>query len=170
MPKSIQGRTLRVILLTALFLSASGVREAVSSSRSDMPVRDARMEKIAADLAANLEIRKTIQVAIVPFNDRVISVEPFLNGKGYRVEFERAFFEQLNEEEASAALAHEMGHVWIFSNPPHIHTESLANEIALRLVPRKLLEAVYTKLWRYIGVTGNLVEILGAETAPTNGN
>ena len=100
---------------------------------------------------------------IVPENDRIISVEPFVNGEGYRVEFEAAFFEQLNEEEIVAALAHEMGHVWIFSHPSYLQSEALANEVALKIVPRKPLETLYTKLWKYIGVNGNLDELLGVE-------
>ena len=108
-------------------------------------------------------MRKPIQVVVVPENDNVVSVEPFVSGQGYRIEIERPFFDQLNEEEVVAALAHEVGHVWIFSHPPYLQTEALANEIALRVVPRKPMETLYTKLWKYLGVTGDLTEILGAE-------
>ncbi len=86
-----------------------------------------------------------------------------MSGQGYRVEIEQAFFDQLTDEEVSAALAHEIGHMWIFSHRPYLHTEALANEIALKVVPRKPLESLYIKLWAYLGTTGDLVELLGAE-------
>jgi len=151
----------RLFVYLALFLSATnGQVEAFSSST---PVRNAKLEKIASGLAASLEMRKPVQVIVVPENDRIVSVEPFLNGQGFRVEFEQAFFDQLNDEEIVAALAHEIGHVWIFSHPPHNHSEPLANEIALKIVPRKQMEALYIKLWKYLGTTGDMVDLLGAE-------
>jgi hypothetical protein len=153
----------KLSVLLALLLCMTGAQVEAHSSRSDQPVRNPKLEKIAAELSTALEIRKPVQVAIVAENDRVVSVDPFLSGEGYRVEFERAFFEQLTEEEIIAALAHEIGHVWIFSHPPYIHSESLANEIALKVVPRRPLENLYTKLWSYTGTPGNLVEILGTE-------
>lgn len=160
MPK-VSEAALRVRVFIALFLCATGVQLQAYSSKADQPIRNVKLEKIAAGLADALEIHKRIQVAIVPENDRVVSVEPFLSGDGYRVEFERAFLDQLNEEELTAALAHEIGHMWIFCHPPCVHTEALANEIALKVVSRKSLETLYTKLWTYTNVTGNLVEVLG---------
>jgi len=153
----------RVRVFTALFLCATGAQLQAYSPKADQPVRNVKLEKIAAGLAETLKMHKRIQVAVVSENDRVVSVEPFLSGDGYRVEFERAFLDQLNEEELTAALAHEVGHMWIFCHPPYVHTEALANEIALKIVPRKPLEALYAKLWTYTSVTGNLVEVLGAE-------
>jgi len=166
MKKSIEAAALRVFVFIALFLCTTGVQLQAFSSRADQPVRNTKLEKIAAKLAAILEMNKRVQVVIVPENDRVVSVEPFVSGEGYRVEFERAFFEQLNEEEVTAAIAHEVGHMWIFCHAPYLHTEALANEIALKVVPRKPLETLYAKLWTYTSVTGNLVEVLGAEVAP----
>jgi len=163
MPQRLKAATLRVFVFITLLLCATVAQLNAHSSKTDQPVRNAKLEKIAEGLAKALEIHKRVQVAIVPENDRVVSVEPFLSGEGYRVEFERAFFDQLNEEELTAALAHEIGHVWIFSHPPYLHTEALANEIALKVVARKPLETLYTKLWTYTKVTGNLVDLLGAE-------
>lgn len=163
MPEVIKSAALRVFVFIAFLLCATTLQLQAHSSKADQPVRNAKLEKIAAQLAAALEIHKRVQVAIVPENDRVVSVEPFVSGEGYRVEFERAFFDQLSEEEVTAALAHEIGHVWIFSHPPYLHTEALANEIALKVVPRKPFETLYTKLWTYTKVTGNLVDLLGAE-------
>jgi hypothetical protein len=163
MPKLIEVSAQRVFVFIALFLCTTGLRAETDSSRTVPIVRNARLEKIAAGMVEALEIRKRVQVVIVPENDRIVSVEPFLNGEGYRIEIEAAFFEKLDEEEVVAALAHEIGHIWIFSHPPYLQSEALANEIALKVVPRKPLKTLYTKLWSYIGVNGNLEELLGAE-------
>jgi predicted Zn-dependent protease len=164
----LKAATVRAFACLALLLCATGVQAESNGSGATRPVRDVRLEKIAAELSAALEMRKTIQVAIVPTNERVVSVEPFVSGEGYRVEIERAFLDQLDEEEIVAALAHEIGHVWIFSHRPHLQTEALANEIALKIVPRKQLENLYGKLWRYIGSTGNVMDLLGTEKNPKN--
>jgi len=163
MKKLTEAAVLRVFVVITLLLCSTGVQLHASSSRADQPVRNTRLEKIATELATTLEMNKRVQVVIVPENDRVVSVEPFVSGEGYRVEFEKAFFEQLNDEEVTAALAHEVGHMWIFNNAPYLQTEALANEIALKVVPRKPLETLYAKLWSYTSVTGNLVEVLGTE-------
>ena len=163
MKKLTEAAALRVSVFLALLLCTAGVRLYAYSFRADQPVRNNKLEKIATELATTLEMHKRVQVVIVPENDRVVSVEPFVSGEGYRVEIERAFFEQLNEEEVTAALAHEVGHMWIFCHAPYLHTEALANEIALKVVPRKPLETLYAKLWTYTSVTGNLVEVLGTE-------
>jgi len=163
MPKLIESAAQRVFVFVAFFLCIPGVQAEGYAFGANQPVRNHKLEKIATGLAETLEMRTRLQVVIVPENDRIVSVEPFLNGEGYRVEFEGAFFDQLNEEEVVAALAHEIGHVWIFSHRPYLHSEALANEIALQVVHRKPLETLYTKLWAYTGVKGNMEELLGAE-------
>lgn len=133
------------------------------SPRGTTVVRMARLEEIAASLATALDVHKPVQVILVPRNDLVVSVEPLTNDEGYRVIFEQRFFDLLDEDEVAAAIAHEIGHVWIYSHFPFLQTEALANEIALKAVRRKPLESLYGKLWTYIGVTGNIVELLGSE-------
>jgi len=54
-------------------------------------------------------------------------------------------------------VAHELGHVWIFTHHPYLHTEELANSIALRLVDRAALDAVYDKVWTATRRPGNFV-------------
>jgi Zn-dependent peptidase ImmA (M78 family) len=58
-------------------------------------------------------------------------------------------------------VAHELGHVWIFTHHPYLQTEQLANQIAMRLVARETLEPIYEKLWKRLGVTGDLSTYLG---------
>jgi hypothetical protein len=73
---------------------------------------------------------------------------------------DESFLSTLDEEELRAAIAHELGHVWIFSHHPYLHTERLANEIAIRVVSRESLKKLYTKLWGHIGVRGSIEEFL----------
>jgi hypothetical protein len=58
-------------------------------------------------------------------------------------------------------VAHELGHVWIFTHHPYLQTERLANSIAMRGVTRESLERVYRKVWQREGVKGDLVQFLG---------
>jgi len=60
-----------------------------------------------------------------------------------------------------AAIAHELGHVWIFSHHPYLQTEQLANRIAMRAVSRDSLQRVYAKLWERGGMKGDLTQFLG---------
>jgi hypothetical protein len=94
----------------------------------------------------------------------MVSSEP-LKGpvSGYVISFDRQFLQTLTDEEIIAAVAHELGHVWIFSHHPFLQTEMLANEIALRVVDRETMKKVYTKLWAHTGTAGNIEELLGPE-------
>jgi hypothetical protein len=68
----------------------------------------------------------------------------------------------MNDGELDAAVAHEMGHIWIFTHFPYLQTESLANQQALKLVSRSELQKVYEKMWMWRGEThGDLSELLG---------
>jgi hypothetical protein len=122
----------------------------------------ARLDEIASGLATALDVSRRVEVVVVTRNDLVVSVEPLSTpAEGYRVVFEQRFFERLNDDEIAAALAHEMGHVWIYTHFPFLQTEALANEIALKVASRKNLESLYGKLWAYTGVKGNIQELLG---------
>src|SRR5262245_64013303 len=96
-----------------------------------------QLAQIAAKLCAKLGIEKEVQIIIAAENPRIVSVEKILQPEElYVVTFDRQFLNTLNEEEFTAALAHEIGHIWIFSHFPYLHTEALANEIALKSVSR----------------------------------
>jgi hypothetical protein len=58
-------------------------------------------------------------------------------------------------------VAHELGHVWVFTHHPYLQTERLANQIAMRVVSRGSLAGVYRKLWERGGVKGDLQAFLG---------
>jgi hypothetical protein len=160
-PSIIEAAVLPGLVILAFFLCAPAM--SAFSPKVPPPVRVAWLEEVAAGLAAALDVRKAVQVVVVPRNDLVISVEPLPAGEGYCVVFEQRFFDRLDEEELTAALAHEIGHVWIYSHHPFLHTEALANEVALKVVQRKPLVTLYAKLWAYTGLTGNIAELLGSE-------
>jgi predicted Zn-dependent protease len=75
-----------------------------------------------------------------------------------------AFLSHLDDDELAAALAHELGHVWIFTHHPFLQTEALANQIALRVASRDSLRTLYVKLWTFEGTTGSIEELLGPES------
>jgi predicted Zn-dependent protease len=80
---------------------------------------------------------------------------------GFAMSFERSFLATLGEDELEAVVAHELGHVWIFTHHPYLHTEALANQVAMRVVSRGSLEAVYEKVRARGGLKGHLVRFDG---------
>ena len=71
--------------------------------------------------------------------------------------------ELLTREELEAAIAHELGHVWVFTHHPYLQTELLANQVAMRVVGREALIRVYEKVWARDGQKGDLIRFLGEE-------
>jgi hypothetical protein len=159
-PSIIKAAVLPGFVILAFFWCVPAI--SAFSPKTPTLVRVARLEEVAAGLATALDVRKPVQVVVVPRNELVVSVEPLLAEDGYRVVFEQRFFDRLDEEELTAALAHEIGHVWIYSHHPFLQTEALANEIALKVVRRKPMETLYAKLWAYTGLSGNIAELLGS--------
>jgi c-di-GMP-binding flagellar brake protein YcgR len=92
-----------------------------------------QLQRIVDDLKARLGIPYQVTVAIVDRNPLMASVAP-VSGGGFALSFEAGFAEHLTEDELTAVIAHELGHVWIFTHFPFLQTEQLANEIAMRVV------------------------------------
>jgi Zn-dependent peptidase ImmA (M78 family) len=121
-----------------------------------------RVQAITSHLKARLDILERVDVAIVAHNPLVLSVETKAGRSGpFVINVDRTFIEQLTEEELEASLAHELGHVWIYTHHPYLQTERLANDIAMRVVSRSTLEPVYEKVWQRTGTKGNLAEFIG---------
>ncbi len=113
------------------------------------------------EFSRRLGITKRIGFSIVPENSHLFSVEHEKGGAdGYRISCSEGFLQNLNEREMMAAIAHEMGHVWIYTHFPFLQTESLANRQALRLVSRSDLESVYRKVWEWNGRKVRLAEVM----------
>jgi hypothetical protein len=159
MPDRSKAVAVRVlVLLLCMSVQGSTLTGFTPKAGTRMP----RLDEVASTLALALEVSRRVEVLVVTRNDLVVSVEPLLApAEGYRVVFEQKFFDQLNDAEIAAALAHEIGHVWIYNHFPFLQTEALANEIALKVAPRKAMASLYDKLWMYTGVKGNIEELLG---------
>jgi hypothetical protein len=122
----------------------------------------ASLQEITDNLRTRLEIRERIQVTLVDHNPLVMSVETLGGRVGpFVITVDRDFISELGPDEIEASLAHELGHVWIYTHYPYIQTERLANEVAMRVIRRSAFEPVYEKVWRRTGIRGNLAEFIG---------
>jgi hypothetical protein len=114
------------------------------------------------DARPRLSITQDVEVLIVATNPRVVSVQRLTGRDGvFQLSVEGDFLASLSDDELRAVVAHELGHVWIFTHFPYLQTELLANQIAMRLVSRESLEPVYEKVWQRVGAEGNLAAFLG---------
>jgi hypothetical protein len=127
------------------------------------------LQAIVSELEAVLQMPQRVIVSIVPSEARMVSVERLHDTSAgtdfFQIHLDQEFFDSLNGEEVRAALAHELGHVWISSHHPYLQTEALANEIAMRVVTRVSMQKIYAKLWRHLGTSGSIEEFLGSEQA-----
>lgn len=122
-----------------------------------------RLQTITDDLRGRLGILETVRVTLVEHNPLVMSVETMAGRSGpFVISVDGQFIQTLSEDELKAVIAHELGHVWIYTHHPYLQTEWLANDVAMRVVSRSVLEPVYEKVWKRIGMRGSLVEYLNA--------
>lgn len=120
------------------------------------------LQDVTDDLRGRLQIEAHVQLALVDHNPLVMSVETLAGRTGpFVITVDRDFIHELSHEEAEAAIAHELGHVWIYTHHPYLQTERLANDVAMRVINRSAFEPVYEKVWQRTGVRGNLAEFLG---------
>ena len=107
------------------------------------PARDRQVsiQALADDLRARLSIPNTVVVSLVRSDNLVVSVERSPDQEGaFSLSIEEGFLEGLSDDEIAAIVAHELGHVWIFTHHPYLQTEEQANEIAMQVVSREALE------------------------------
>lgn len=143
------------ILTLALFCTiglairpAAAAGAAPEAEAAELQAKSQRVQEVIDDLRVRLALSRDVMAAIVPVNPLMVSVlSPVQRGGAYQVAFEGAFLDTLSDDELRAVVAHELGHVWIFTHHPYLQTEQLANKIALRVVPRETLERVYDKVW-----------------------
>jgi hypothetical protein len=148
--------------LPVFLLSGSGSPATASSpapaTRHDTP----SVQALSDSLRAALAIPEEVVVAIVPENALLVSVVRLPDRpRAFLLSIEEAFLATLDDEELRAVVAHELGHVWIFTHHPFLQTEQLANRIAMRVVSRESLERVYPKVWERTGAKGDLERFLG---------
>jgi hypothetical protein len=108
-------------------------------------------------LKQQLGIPQAVNVQIVLTNNRAFSVEPDDQRTHFTISVDSSFLGRLNDQELTAAVAHELGHVWIYTHHPFLHTEALANDIALRVVSKDALTSLYDKLRQFETALGNHV-------------
>jgi len=124
-----------------------------------------RIRAIVDRFRQDLSIRERVFISIVARNEKLVSVERSKERRGgYVLSFDETFLNGLDDNELTASIAHELGHVWIFTHHPYLQTELLANQIALRVVSRENLEKIYEKIWKNKG-KGDIKEFLGDDTA-----
>jgi len=120
------------------------------------------LQDITDDLRTRLQIAEHVHVTLVDHNPLVMSVETLAGRTGpFVITVDRDFIAELSKEETEAAIAHELGHVWIYTHHPFLQTERMANDIAMRVIDRSAFEPVYKKVWQRTGIAGNLIEFLG---------
>jgi hypothetical protein len=163
--RKLKGRYLSlgfIFLPWLLFLAGSNL---FGSTRPEEKRGTARIKTIIDRLRRDLSISEQVLVSIVPKNDKLVSVERSKHRRGaFVLSFDENFLSSLDDNELSASIAHELGHVWIFTHHPYLQTELLANQIALRVVTRESLEKTYEKVWKDKG-KGDLKAFLGEDTA-----
>ena len=120
------------------------------------------LQDMTDDLRSRLDIAERVQVAVVDHNPLVMSVETLAGRSGpFVITIDRNFAHELTHDELEASIAHELGHVWIYTHAPYVQTERLANDIAMRVISRSAFEPVYQKVWARTGIRGNLIEFIG---------
>jgi predicted Zn-dependent protease len=158
-------RNARLLLRLLLGVSCSvgawqPVRALAAEKHTTVRVDVVRVQQIVDDLKGRLEIPQTVTVSIVDQNPLMVSVAPTSDG-GFALSLEADFAERLTQDELTAAVAHELGHVWIYTHFPYLQTEQLANEIAMRVVSRESLVPVYAHMFERARVDGDVNEYLG---------
>jgi hypothetical protein len=118
------------------------------------------LQDLVDELTLRLAMPVEVTAAVVPANPLLVSVEPVSGRQRFVMSFQASFVDGLDTDELRAIVAHELGHVWIFTHHPYLQTERGANDVAMRLVSRGSLERVYDRVWADSGVKGNLAKFL----------
>src|SRR5688572_15176361 len=88
-----------------------------------------RLQDVTDQLRYRLDILERVLVTIVDHNPLVMSVETLSGRSGpFVITADKAFIQSLNDEELQAAVAHELGHVWIYTHHPYLQSERLAKD------------------------------------------
>jgi hypothetical protein len=135
-----------------------------------MRLRAKRAQEFVDELRGALPIRNEVQIVVVTYQPLVFSVQPLDSDRNrFLLTMELGFLLTLDNDELRAAVAHELGHVWIYTHHPFLQTERLANVIAQRVVDRRSIENVYMKLWKYEGASGVPIDdLLGPPPEDSN--
>ena len=154
--------SIRVALWSTGVFVLVGLSESVVAAPAGEPVMLVeRIQMVVDRLRGELGIVHPVNVSVLPQVSLVVTVEaPGDRSQPFQLAIEDAFLARLNDAELNAALAHELGHVWLFTHHPYLQTERLANQIAMRVVTRESLASVYQKLWEHGATPGDLRKFL----------
>lgn len=120
------------------------------------------LQDMTDDLRTRLDIHERVHITVVGHNPLVMSVETLAGRSGpFVITVDRDFVHELTHDELEASIAHELGHVFIYTHQPYVQSERMANDIAMRIISRKAFEPVYEKVWARTGIRGNLNEFIG---------
>src|ERR1051325_6133658 len=153
---------LRVLVASAAIYCISGA-SVVAQESASASAQQARVQRVVDELTARLGISEPVHASIVPVNHLLMSVEP--TEHVFELKAEDGWVDGLDDAEIRAGVAHELGHVWIFTHHPFLQTEQLANEVAMRIVSPAHLAQLYDKVWKRTNVKGDLARFLGPEVA-----
>jgi hypothetical protein len=154
--------TLVLLLGGGATLTAAPHPREVSSPAPVSSSSLSRLQGLVDELRSRLDLQHEVTVALVPRNPLLVSVESAgSDGAAFSLAFEEGFLQELSDEDVTAIVAHELGHVWIFTHHPYLQTEKLANRIAMRIVTRESLQRVYEKVWQRKGIKGPLDRFIG---------
>jgi hypothetical protein len=155
-------RTALICLAIVGFMASSSRASAQNLANGSERWTASSLQTLVDRFRALLAIDRAVNVSIVPSNPKVASMTPpGATGQPFQLAIERGFLEGLSEEELSAVIAHELGHVWVSTHHPYLQTEELANSIAMRVVTRDSLERVYAKVWARDGSNQDPEKFLG---------
>lgn len=145
-------------------LAMVGVLMTAARARATSRNHEDEAQRTVDALRGLLGIEAPVSVSMVEHDPRALSVRADAETPGtFALRIDRAFAATLTAEQLQAALAHELGHVWIATHHPYLQTEQLANRVAMRAVPRERLVEVYTVLWGQDAVHGDLATFLGMD-------
>lgn len=141
--------------------------DASSGGRVEPRARDlASLQRLIDQLRIELRITAPVEAVIVASNPLLVSVErqtKKTRDGAFAIAFDRDFLDSLDDDDVRAAVAHELGHVWIFTHHPYLQTERLANDVAMRAVSRESLLRVYEKVWARAGTRGDPISFVGGQ-------
>jgi predicted metallopeptidase len=138
----------RVLVACCLLMTGSPTAADTTATSTTTLEKTERVQVLVDAFRARLNLPSAVTASIVPENPLLVSVSPPSQVDGaYGLAFEGRFLDRLSDDELKAVVAHELGHVWIFTHHPYLQTEAGANQIAERLVTRQTLERVYAKVW-----------------------
>lgn len=148
---------------SAVLLDPMSARAAVGGERAE---ETRQLQLVLDGVRERLGIDRPVRLMVVDADPHHLSVSPpAASDDPFVVQVEQAMVVLLTTDELEAAIAHELGHVWVFTHHPYLQTEQLANEVAMRVVSRDALVRVYEKVWKRGGIKGDLTRFLG-EPAP----